>query len=207
MSRPSALMTTLGSAAALAALACAAPAQAAGVSAKAGLQYTVKGQSVTFTPTLDGTQHTVVTEPEGKEMALGDPLTLSLDYGDGSMGTGGDSGAVSCTDHGATPLHFKAPTSTHTYAKPGTYTVTVKAAYCGDGGERQTISTTKITVGSTGSTTTKPSKPTQPKGPKIDTDLVAQPASGPSMGLGAGLGVIGAGLGAGALTYRARRQH
>lgn len=204
MSRPSALMTTLGSAAAIAALACAAPAQAAGVSAKAGLQYTVKGQSVTFTPTLTGTQHTVVTEPDGKEMALGDPLTLSLDYGDGSMGTGGDSGAVSCTDHGATPLRFKAPTSTHTYAKPGTYTVTVKAAYCGDGGERQTVNTTKITVGSTGTT----AHPSKPKGPKIDTDLVAQPAGGSNvLGLGAGLGVIGADLGAGALAYRARRQH
>ncbi|MDF8265762.1 PKD domain-containing protein [Luteipulveratus flavus] len=67
--------------------------------------------------------------------------------GDGTQG-GTDGGPMTCNPkHSLAHIDEDFDPFTHTYAKPGTYTITLKAAYCGDKGGTAVTTTRKVTVG------------------------------------------------------------
>jgi len=82
--------------------------------------------------------------PRLSDAATGQPVTgpeqvlnTRVDYGDGSLPGGSDGGAVACKAGAPlVPLHMtwaNAAAFTHTYAKAGSYTVTVSVRVCGLG--------------------------------------------------------------------------
>lgn len=197
--------TTFAIAAATAAVIAAPAANAADVSAKPSFTAQVHGRTMTYKVSLDGTTHLAA---DGTPAA---PLDLSVDFGDQDGAPGGQGTAWSCTNKGSAPLHAFS-TGTHTYARPGTYTVTVHSAYCNDAAaatvvkgqdiKEQATRYTVIIPATSSSPTTNPS-PTKPgSGPRVETDHVA---TGTTDGLGLGAAALLGSLGASAVV--ARRAH
>lgn len=73
--------------------------------------------------------------------------TTSVDFGDGSSSQAGELGAMQCMPKTAlAPFNDTFAGYTHTYAKPGTYTVTGTTTICGDNGPSTTTVTKTITI-------------------------------------------------------------
>lgn len=108
---------------------------------------TVSGLTMTFDYTSAGQQHLYRALPEGDVVASPNSAALSIDFGDGSLADGADLGSMECLPNSAlAPFNDKLTGRTHTYAKPGTYTVTTKVTICGDAGAQEETKTFAVTV-------------------------------------------------------------
>ncbi|AKU18286.1 hypothetical protein [Luteipulveratus mongoliensis] len=99
-----------------------------------------QGNDVSVTYGISGRVHAFV---EGGDAQ---PTFTQVTYGDGQQ-DGSDGGGVTCDPAGALrPINMKFGPLTHTYAKPGTYTVTFIIGYCGDKGATTATTTKTVTV-------------------------------------------------------------
>ncbi|MDE9366109.1 hypothetical protein PZ938_10880 [Luteipulveratus sp. YIM 133132] len=90
--------------------------------------------------TLDGAVH-------AESAVLAQPTYTQVLLGDGEQ-YGSDGGSMTCsTKDPLRPIHTAFPAVPHTYAEPGTYTITFKVGYCGDKGGTTVTTTRKVTVG------------------------------------------------------------
>jgi hypothetical protein len=113
------------------------------------LKPTVTGRTVSVKVTLSGT--VIVPTADGKNLPA-DTSFLNLSggvqylWGDGEQG-GSDGGSVQC-GVGKTRKtgHETYSIDTHTYTKPGTYTLRYTVEYCNTKGGFSTTKTTKVTV-------------------------------------------------------------
>lgn len=124
-------------------------------SGTASLNPIVSGQSLMYTLSVAGNQYQYTYE-DGKLFTNPNPTGFNIDFGDGQA-DGGDGGIMDCKPGTKlSPFNMTLGTRRHTYAKPGTYTVTVTSGYCGAKGVEPIKKTYKVTVPSKSSTADKP---------------------------------------------------
>lgn len=105
----------------------------------------ISGHTITYSATVSGAQHSFQAD-DGTVMPYGKPATMTVSFGDGTRDEGGDAG-MQCTTKGAVNTFSEHMTNkSHTYAKAGTYTVTVRTTYCADAGATTKTSTYQVTV-------------------------------------------------------------
>lgn len=116
------------------------PTASAGASARAtifGNVDGVKGRTVTISYGIRGTVR-------GKLPTQ--PLYTDVTFGDGEQ-IGSDGGEMTCSAKDpVNPIRMNFGPGPHTYAKPGTYTITFATAYCGDKGGVKTSTTRTVTI-------------------------------------------------------------
>jgi hypothetical protein len=112
------------------------------------LKPTVTGRTVSVKVTVSGT--VIVPVADGKNLPA-DTSFLNLSggtnytWGDGEQG-GSDGGAVQCGGKTRKTGRETYSIETHTYAKPGTYTLRYQVTYCNTEGSFTTTKTAKVTV-------------------------------------------------------------
>lgn len=160
MFRTSRMAPTVAAASAMGIMALAAPAHAGTNVPGINVEVTTKvsGNTVTLTYLGEGSQFMKMAD--GKAYSDGESAGFDIDYGDGTPVTGGDGmGGSTCASSGeTTTFKDKVTGLKHTYAKPGTYTITVTGYYCGTTGNDGLTKKYKVTVGADGTTTTTPAK-------------------------------------------------
>lgn len=152
---------TVAAASAMGILALAAPAHAGYGIPYMNVDVTTKvtGNTVTLGYQAEGFQYMKMAD--GKGYSDGESAGYTIDFGDGTPSTGGNGmGGSTCATSGVSD-QFKDNVTTglkHTYAKPGTYTITATGYYCGPTGNNSETKKYKVTVGADGTTTTTPAK-------------------------------------------------
>ena len=176
--------SSLGLAVALGAAVFAPAAQAAtGPYMNVDLKTAVNGNTVTLTYTDSGRQYYLT---DGKTtFSSEESMGYQIDYGDNSIPDGANGGGGATCNTSGPLAPFSDSTGTwlkHTYAKPGTYTITATGYYCGKSAGKGQASVTKkliVTVGGNSKPQPAPSgnASAQPR-PDHTTSGVAAPTVG-----------------------------
>lgn len=122
------------------------PQTGAGVTTQS-LVTSVNGSTLTYTYSASGSQHLYRSQLNSSIFTSPNSRGVVIDFGDGSETDGADLGPAQCMPKSPlAPFSDKLPTHTHTYAAPGTYTVTTTTYYCGDSGPASKSTTQKVTI-------------------------------------------------------------
>lgn len=115
----------------------------------------VTGNTLTYTLSVWGNQSQFV---DSLGVAFWSPEAefTRIDFGDGTTPIGSDGGDEHCRPGTPTkPFTLTMPTMRHTYAKPGTYTLTARSAYCGANGDTPLMKKYTVTIPAAGTSTTQ----------------------------------------------------
>lgn len=103
------------------------------------------GLTLNYSYSAEGKQHYY--QAGNQPIMLDNPASLTIDFGDGSMPDGANSGISECLpDSPLLPYAAKLSGNSHTYGQAGTYIITVKTTICGDNGPQTHTTTQKVTV-------------------------------------------------------------